>query len=144
MSSDHEGGLIRSHESVDGAAILDLYSEPYWSGPVPVLSEQEQQAVLEHLYSRGMYLAMGTLPLGDQYKSSLGQLANDEGTIVDELIIDDSQIRTLEYVLKLDSETFADVKEIPGSVFGPYFAGDQYYPEGIAIWRPVEETITGS
>lgn len=139
-----EGNGSSGPEELDGAVILGLYTEAHWGEPMPVLSVAEQLAVVKYLTSRGMYPVMGTMPLGDHSESSLGELSNDRGSVVDVLTVDDSQIRTLGYVLKLDTETFADVKEVPGSVFGPYFVGDQYYPEGIAIWRPVEETVTSS
>lgn len=118
-------GSIRglSVEEIAAAeAALALFTREHWEEPVPVLNKTAQLVVKTYFDSRGMIATVGSWPFNR---------VNDNPFWDGKL----PKPRKLSTVLSLNEHALVELGVYEGAVPGPYFLGDEYIPEGAAVWR---------
>lgn len=106
---------LSADEVAAAEAVLDLFTREHWDKPIPVIDEAAQMAVRALFHRRNMSIEFGSWPSNVERQP------------------------TINFALGGDPTGKTILSETPKAVAGPYFLGDTYHPEGVAIWTPITE-----
>lgn len=98
-------------ESLDLVAeTLEQFKAEHWGERIPVLSEAAQLAVKGYFDEKEMIVIAGSLAINEAVHSSMGT------------------------ILSFNGHASAELQNFRDTIVGPYFLGDDYFPQGVAVW----------